>query len=81
MSSSDLYMKARVCVNDELLESISVESGVKQDDLLAPTIFAIFFAIVILQAFAHSNANIYIYKTDVCLSICVCVLFIHIHIS
>lgn len=35
-------MKALVCVNGELLDRMSVKTGVKQGDLLAPILFAIF---------------------------------------
>ena len=36
-------MQARVNFNNTLSEEISVENGVKQGDILAPTLFAIFF--------------------------------------
>ena len=40
-------MEAWICFNGDLSEPIPVENGVKQGDLLAPTLFAIFFAVVL----------------------------------
>lgn len=58
-------MEAWICFNGELSEPIPVENGVKQGDLLAPTLFAIFFAVVLDRAFAANNNGIYIrYRTS-----------------
>lgn len=43
-----------------MLDPISVKPGVKQGDLLTRTLSAIFFKIIILQAFSGSYACIYI---------------------
>lgn len=51
-------MKAQICVNGELLGSILLETRLKQVDLLVPTLFAIFFAIVFLRAFNDIEAGI-----------------------
>ena len=57
-------MKAWICVNGDLLDPISVETGAKQGDLLAPSLFAIFFAIVLLKAFEENDLGVYIrYRT------------------
>ena len=58
-------MEAWICFNGDLSEPIPVENGVKQGDLLAPTLFAIFFAIVLYRAFATNENGIYIrYRTS-----------------
>lgn len=47
-----------------VLDRISAEAGVKQGDILAPTSFAILFAMVFLRAFKDSEIGIYIwYRT------------------
>lgn len=38
-------------VGGSLIETIKAENRVKQGDLLAPTLFSIYFAIVLLDAF------------------------------
>ena len=40
--------------------SISAENGVKQGDLLAPTLFAIFYVVALGRAFASNDTGIYI---------------------
>ena len=46
------------------MDPISVETGVKQGDLLAPSLFAIFFVIVLLKAFEGNDLGVYIrYRT------------------
>ena len=57
-------MKARVNFGGTLSEPFSVDNGVKQGDLEAPTIFAIYFAVMLLYAFKDLDEGIYIrYKT------------------
>ena len=57
-------MQARVNFNNTLSEEISVENGVKQGDILAPTLFAIFFSVVFLIAFQNNDVGVYIrYRT------------------
>ena len=53
-------MEARVNFGGELSEPIPVENGVKQGSIAAPTLFAIFFAIVFLLAFKDNDLGVYI---------------------
>ena len=58
-------MKARVNFGGTLSEPFSVDNGVKQGDLSAPTLFAIYFATMILYAFKDTDEGIYIrYRTS-----------------
>ena len=58
-------MQARINFNGNLSEPIPVENGVKQGDILAPTLFAIYFAVVFDIAFKDNENGIYIrYRTD-----------------
>ena len=58
-------MKARVNFGGALSEPFSVDNGVKQGDLSAPTLFAIYFAAMLLIALADSTDGIYIrYRTS-----------------
>ena len=58
-------MKARVNFGGSLSEPFSVDNGVKQGDLEAPTLFAIYFAITLLYAFKDLDEGIYIrYRTS-----------------
>ena len=54
-------MKARVNFGGTLSEPFSVDNGVKQGDLEAPTIFAIYFAV---YAFKDLDEGIYIRILD-----------------
>ena len=57
-------MQARVNFNCTLSEEIPVENGVKQGDILAPTLFAIFFSVVFIIAFKNNDVGVYIrYRT------------------
>lgn len=58
-------MQARINFNGCLSDPIPVENGVKQGDVLAPTLFAIYFAAVFHIAFKDNENGIYIrYRTD-----------------
>ncbi|MEE8289810.1 MAG: reverse transcriptase family protein, partial [Nitrosomonadaceae bacterium] len=58
-------MKARVNFGGNLSEPFNVDNGVKQGDLDAPTLFAIYFACMILVAFDGNPEGIYIrYRTS-----------------
>ena len=58
-------MKARVNFGGALSEPFSVDNGVKQGDLSAPTLFAIYFAAMLFIALADSTDGIYIrYRTS-----------------
>ena len=58
-------MKARVHFNGTLSEPISVENGVKQGDIVALTLFTIYFAVVFLVAFYENPDGISIsYRTS-----------------
>ena len=57
-------MKAWVSFGGSLSDPIAVVNGVKQGDILAPNLFAIFFAAVLLTALRDNNTGIYIrYRT------------------
>lgn len=62
MANQILTDKMKTCIyaNNELSKTISIESGVRQGDLLAVALLVIVFAIVILQAFTHNDASTYI---------------------
>ena len=53
-------MEASVNVGGTLTDPFKVETGVKQGDLLAPTLFSVFFSIVLNDAFRDCNQGIYI---------------------
>ena len=48
-------MKVWVCSSGDLSEPIQVENGVKQGDIPAPTLFAVYFAIVFMVAFKDKD--------------------------
>ena len=57
-------MKATVNSNGSLSEPFAVENGVKQGDVLAPTLFALYFTAVFLVAFKDNTNGVYIrYRT------------------
>ena len=65
VKSLHVTMKARVNFWGTLSEPFSVDNGVKQGDLEGPTLFAIYFAIMILYAFKDTDEGIYIrYRTS-----------------
>ena len=51
-------MKARVTFNGQLSEEISIDNGVKQGDIPAPTLFSIFFAVMLSHAFQDCERGI-----------------------
>ena len=53
-------MEVSVNVGGTLTDPFKVETGVKQGDLLAPTLFSVFFSIVLNDAFRDCNQGIYI---------------------
>ena len=53
-------MEVSVNVSGTLTDPFKVETGVKQGDLLAPTLFSVFFSIVLDDAFRDCNQEIYI---------------------
>lgn len=58
-------MKAKVNFNGSLSSSIPVENGVKQGDILAPTLFSIFFATTLTIAFKDCDTGVYLrYRTS-----------------
>ena len=65
IKSLHVGMKARVNLGGGLSEPFDVDNGVKQGDLDAPTLFAIYFAAMLQVAFSENNVGgIYIrYRT------------------
>lgn len=58
-------MSARVLDNGELSEPFTVSNGVKQGCVMAPTLFSVLFAAVLIEAFKDINVGVYIqYRTD-----------------
>ena len=53
-------MEVSVKVGGILTDPFKVETGVKEGDVLAPTLFSVFFSIVLNEAFRHCNQGIYI---------------------
>ena len=51
-------MKARVTFNGQLSEEISIDNGVKQGDIPAPTLFSIYFAVLLTHAFEDVDVGI-----------------------
>ena len=58
-------MKAWVNINGELTEPIDVENGVKQGDILGPTLFSLYFAMVFKNALKNCKEGVFIrYRTS-----------------
>ena len=53
-------MKAYVNFNGSLSEPISVDNGVKQGDIPAPTLFSIFFATMLCYAFKDCDVGVFL---------------------
>ena len=53
-----LNMKAQVNFNGSLSEPIPIDNGVKQGDILAPTLFSIYFAVAIAYAFQDCDIGV-----------------------
>ena len=51
-------MKARVTFNGQLSEEISIDNGVKQGDIPAPTLFSIYLAVLLTHAFEDVDVGI-----------------------
>ena len=53
-------MKGRVNLNGSLSEPIPVDNGVKQGDIPAPTLFSIYFAVMLSYAFQDCDIGVFI---------------------
>ena len=53
-------MKGRVNLNGSLSEPIPVDNGVKRGDIPAPTLFSIYFAVVLSYAFQDCDIGVFI---------------------
>ena len=51
-------MKGRVAFNGKLSNEISIENGVKQGDIPAPTLFSIYFAVLLMHAFKDCEVGV-----------------------
>ena len=51
-------MKARFTFNGVLSEEIAIDNGVKQGDILAPTLFSIYFSVLLSHAFKDCNTGV-----------------------
>ena len=51
-------MKARVTFSGQLSDEIAIDNGVKQGDIPAPTLFSIFFAVLLTHAFKDCDQGI-----------------------
>lgn len=56
-------MHRTVCFSDGSFEIFSVRSGLKQGCILTPTLFGIFFLILLQYAFANCKESIFIRTT------------------
>ena len=52
-------MQCQVTVNGILSDEIPIENGVKQGDILAPTLFSIYFSVLLSYAFENCEAGVY----------------------
>ena len=55
------YMCARVCVSGKLSAPIPIENGVKQGDILARTLFSIYFAVMFEFVFHVYAVGVFIH--------------------
>ena len=51
-------MKARIVMSGRLSDEIPIDNGVKQGDVLAPTLFSIFFSVILSHAFQHCEKGV-----------------------
>ena len=51
-------LKARVTFNSQLSDEIAIDTEVKQGDIPAPTLFSIFFAVLLTHAFKDCDQGI-----------------------
>ena len=51
-------MKGKVSFNGQLSEEISIDNGVKQGDIPAPTLFSIYFAVLLRYAFEDCDVGV-----------------------
>ena len=51
-------MKARIVTSGRLSDEIPIDNGVKQGDVLAPTLFSIFFSVILSHAFQHCEKSV-----------------------
>ena len=54
-------MKAQVNFNGSLSDPIPIDNGVKQGDILAPTLFSIYFAVAFNYAFKDCDTGVYMH--------------------
>lgn len=54
-------MKGIVCYNGEFSEPFMIRSGVKQGCVLVPTLFGIFFSLLLSFAFRHSEEGVHLH--------------------
>ena len=55
-------MRGTVQFNGTMSESFPIQNGVKQGCVLAPTLFGIYFAVMLSQAFDNSNEGVYLHS-------------------
>lgn len=53
-------MKARFTFNGTLSDEIPIDNGVKQGDILAPTLFSIYFSALLSHAFNDCDSGVYL---------------------
>ncbi len=61
VTSFHVNMRSTVCFNGATSESFLVSSGVKQGCVLAPTLFGIFFSMLLQYAFKDCHEGVYIH--------------------
>ncbi len=61
VTSFHVNMRSTVCFNGATSESFLVSSGVKQGCVLAPTLFGIFFSMLLQYAFKDCHKGVYIH--------------------
>ena len=51
-------MQARVVMSGRLSDEIPIDNGVKPQDVLAPTLFSIFFSVMLTHTFQHCERSV-----------------------